>query len=180
VSETTRRLVGGLFDYRNLGHLLAEGLPEPMPAWQVIGPSPIESRFEALRTGATPLVGREEELQLLLRRWRVAASGEGRVVLLSGEPGIGKSRIALALMERLSDEPHTRLRSFCSPHHQDTALYPTITQLERAEGFGATTRTSNGSTSSRRCWHGRPTALARLFPCSQRCCRFRPTVATRL
>src|SRR5262249_59404135 len=95
----------------------------------------IESRFEALRAGTTPLVGREEELELLLRRWRQAQAGDGSVVLVSGEPGIGKSRIALALMEHLSDEPHTRLRSFCSPHHQDTALYPTITQLERAAGF---------------------------------------------
>src|SRR5262249_18328844 len=125
----------GLFDYHDLGHLPAEGLPEPIPAWQVIGPSPIESRFEALRTGATPLVGREEELELLLRRWRQAASGEGRVVLLSGEPGIGKSRLTVALQDRLQAEPHTRLRSFCSPHHQNTALYPSITQLERAAGF---------------------------------------------
>ena len=112
VAETTRRLVGGLFDYHDLGHLPAEGSAEPMRAWQVIGPSSIESRFEALRTGATPLVGREEELELLLRRWRQAQAGDGSVVLVSGEPGIGKSRIALALMERLSDEPHSRLRSF--------------------------------------------------------------------
>src|SRR5262249_60624182 len=83
----------------------------------------------------TRRVGRKEELAMLLRGWRQAQAGDGSVVLVSGEPGIGKSRIALALMERLSDEPHTRLRSFCSPHHQDTALYPTITQLERAAGF---------------------------------------------
>src|SRR5216683_6762491 len=93
------------------------------------------SRFEALRSGATPLVGRGEELDLLLRRWELAKTGEGRVVLLSGEPGIGKSRLTAALSERIGSEPHTRLRYFCSPHHQDSALYPVIGQLERAAGF---------------------------------------------
>ena len=93
------------------------------------------SRFEALRSAATPLVGRDEELELLLRRWQQAKSGEGRVVLISGEPGIGKSRLTAALSERIGSEPHTRLRYFCSPHHQDSALYPFIVQLERAAGF---------------------------------------------
>src|SRR5216683_3979078 len=93
------------------------------------------SRFEALRSGATPLVGRGEELDLLVRRWEQAKTGEGRVVLLSGEPGIGKSRLTAALYERIAGEPHTRLRYFCSPHHQDSALYPVIVQLERAAGF---------------------------------------------
>ena len=90
----------------------------------------------AARSGdATPLVGREEEVELLLRRWQRAKSGEGQVVLLSGEPGIGKSRLTAALQERIADEPHTRLRYFCSPHHQDSALHPIIAQLERAAGF---------------------------------------------
>jgi predicted ATPase len=80
-------------------------------------------------------VGREEELELLLRRWRQAASGEGRVVLLTGEPGIGKSRLTVALEERLRDEPHTRVRYFCSPHHTDSAFFPIISQLGRAAGF---------------------------------------------
>ena len=93
------------------------------------------SRFEALRSAATPLVGREEELELLIRRWQQAKSGEGRVVLISGEPGIGKSRLTAALSEHIGTEPHTRLRYFCSPHHQDSALYPFIAQLERAAGF---------------------------------------------
>ena len=97
--------------------------------------SAAESRFEALRATGTPLVGRDEELALLQRRWQQAKSGEGSVVLVSGEPGIGKSRLAQTLLERLGGEPHTRLRLFCSPHHQDSALYPTITQLERAAGF---------------------------------------------
>ena len=93
------------------------------------------SRFEALRSGETPLVGRDEEVELLVRRWQQAKSGEGRVVLISGEPGIGKSRLTAALSEHIGTEPHTRLRYFCSPHHQDSALYPFIAQLERAAGF---------------------------------------------
>ena len=93
------------------------------------------SRFEALRSGETPLVGRDEEVELLVRRWQQAKSGEGRVVLISGEPGIGKSRLTAALSEQIGIEPHTRLRYFCSPHHQDSALYPLIGQLERAAGF---------------------------------------------
>ena len=93
------------------------------------------SRFEALRSGTTPLVGRDEEIELLTRRWHQAKSGEGRVVLISGEPGIGKSRLTAALSERIEAEPHTRLRYFCSPHHQDSALYPVIGQLERGAGF---------------------------------------------
>jgi predicted ATPase len=96
----------------------------------------VESRFEAMHaSGVTELVGREEELGLLLRRWSRAKSGEGQVLLLSGEPGIGKSRLTAALLERLAVEPHTRLRYFCSPQHTDSALYPIINQMERAAGF---------------------------------------------
>ncbi len=135
ISASTRRLTGGLFDYRDLGAVALKGFAEKVPAWQALGASAAESRFEALRASTTPLVGRGEEIDLLLRRWEQAKGGEGCVVLVSGEPGIGKSRIAQTLLERLSGEPHTRLRYFCSPHHQDTALYPSITQLERAAGF---------------------------------------------
>jgi predicted ATPase len=99
-------------------------------------PASIESRFEALHaSGLTELVGREEELELLLRRWSKAKTGEGQVVLLSGEAGIGKSRLTAALLEALASEPHTRLRYFCSPQHTDSALYPVIGQMERAAGF---------------------------------------------
>src|SRR5215472_11348235 len=132
IEARTRRLTGGLFDYRDLGTTALKGFAENVPAWQVLRASAIESRFEAMRTAMTPLVGREEEIDLLLRRWEQAKSGDGQVVLISGEPGIGKSRIAQAVVERLSGEPHTRLRYFCSPHHQDSALYPSITQPERA------------------------------------------------
>ena len=135
IAEATRRQIGGLFDLADLGPQTLAGFAEPQPAWRVIGESGVLSRFEALRSGETPLVGREEEVELLLRRWQQAKSGEGRVVLISGEPGIGKSRLTAALSEHIGTEPHTRLRYFCSPHHQDSALYPFIAQLERAAGF---------------------------------------------
>ena len=135
IAEATRRQVGGLFDLADLGPQALAGFAEPQPAWRVIGESGMLSRFEALRSGETPLVGREEEVELLIRRWQQAKSGEGRVVLISGEPGIGKSRLTAALSEHIGTEPHTRLRYFCSPHHQDSALYPFIAQLERAARF---------------------------------------------
>jgi class 3 adenylate cyclase/tetratricopeptide (TPR) repeat protein len=135
IASSTRALIGGLFEYRDLGTVALKGFAEDVRAWQVLGTGAVESRFEALRTATTPLVGRDEEVDLLLRRWEQAKRGDGCVVLISGEPGIGKSRIAQTIVERLSGEPHTRLRYFCSPHHQDSALYPSITQLERAAGF---------------------------------------------
>jgi class 3 adenylate cyclase len=135
IDITTRRLLGGLFEYRDLGGIEAKGFTNRVQAYEVVRPSMVESRFEALRTATTPLVGRDEEVDLLLRRWEQAKRSDGCVVLISGEPGIGKSRIAETIVERLSGEPHTRLRYFCSPHHQDSALYPSIAQLERAAGF---------------------------------------------
>ena len=135
IDTTTRRLLGGLFEYRDLGGIEAKGFANRVQAYEVVRPSMVESRFEALRTATTPLVGRDEEVDLLLRRWEQAKRGDGCVVLISGEPGIGKSRIAQTIVERLGGEPHTRLRYFCSPHHQDSALYPSIAQLERAAGF---------------------------------------------
>jgi class 3 adenylate cyclase/tetratricopeptide (TPR) repeat protein len=135
ISSSTRKLTGGLFDYRDLGTVALKGFAQDVPAWQVLGVSNAESRFEALRASTIPLVGRDEEVDLLIRRWAQAKGGEGSVVLLSGEPGIGKSRIVQTLLEQVSGEPHTRLRLFCSPHHQDTALHPAITQLERTAGF---------------------------------------------
>jgi class 3 adenylate cyclase/tetratricopeptide (TPR) repeat protein len=135
IAEATRRQVGGLFDLADLGPQALAGFSDPQPAWRVIGESGMLSRFEALRSGETPLVGRGEEVELLVRRWEQAKSGEGRVVLISGEPGIGKSRLTAALFEHIGTEPNTRLRYFCSPHHQDSALYPFIVQLEHAAGF---------------------------------------------
>jgi class 3 adenylate cyclase len=136
IAESTRRLVGNLVELEDLGAKDLKGIGGPAQAWAALRPSSVESRFEALHSsGLTELVGREEELELLLRRWSKAKTGQGQVVLLSGEPGIGKSRLTAALLERLGGEPHTRLRHFCSPQHTDSALYPTIGQIERAAGF---------------------------------------------
>jgi class 3 adenylate cyclase len=135
IAESTRRQIGALFEVEDLGPRPLAGFGEPQRAWRVLDESGVVSRFEALRSGTTPLVGRDEELDLLLRRWQQAKSGEGRIVLVSGEPGIGKSRLTAALSQRIESEPHTRLRYFCSPHDQDSALYPFIGQLERAAGF---------------------------------------------
>jgi class 3 adenylate cyclase len=135
IGPLTRQLLGNLFEYRNLGTVELKGFAKPLQAYQVLRPSTMESRFEALRSEAAPLVGRDVELDLLLRRWQQAKAGEGRAVLVSGEPGIGKSRLTAELGGWLERESHTRLRYFCSPHHQDSALYPFITQLERAAGF---------------------------------------------
>jgi class 3 adenylate cyclase len=135
IADSTRRQIGGLFDLIDFGPQRLAGFAEPRRAWRVLGESGAVSRFEALRSGATPLVGRDEEVELLFRRWQQAKTGEGRVVLISGEPGIGKSRLTVALSEHIETEPHTRLRYFCSPHHQDSALYPFIVQLERAAGL---------------------------------------------
>jgi class 3 adenylate cyclase/predicted ATPase len=136
ISQSTRRLTGGMFEYHDLDKVTLRGIAEPTPSWQVVGVSTVQSRFEAQHEAAlTPLVGRDEELELLLRRWRQAANGEGRVVLLSGEPGIGKSRLTVALQERLQREAYTMLRYFCSPQHTESAFYPVIAQLERAAGF---------------------------------------------
>jgi hypothetical protein len=136
IAESTRRLVGSLFELEDLGAQSLKGISGPVRAWAALRPSSVESRFEALQGGAlTELVGREEELELLLRRWSKAKTGQGQVVLLSGEPGIGKSRLTAALLERIAAEAHTRLRYFCSPQHTDSTLYPIINQMERAAAF---------------------------------------------
>ena len=136
IAESTRKLWAICSSLRTLEHKDLKGIAGPVRAWAALRPASVESRFEALHaSGLTELVGREEELELLLRRWSKAKSGEGQVVLLSGEAGIGKSRLTAALLERLATEPHTRLRYFCSPQHTDSALYPIISQMERAAGF---------------------------------------------
>ncbi|SDH07878.1 Predicted ATPase [Bradyrhizobium sp. Rc2d] len=136
ICASTRRLTGGEFDYCDLGPVALKGWAEPVRAYQVLRASGVESRFEAMHTTKLPpLFGRNEEMELLLRRWQQAIREEGRVVTLTGEPGIGKSHIASALNERLQGESHVTLRYFCSEHHTHSALFPFINQLERAAGF---------------------------------------------
>ncbi|MGL3108131.1 ATP-binding protein [Bradyrhizobium sp. BR 1432] len=136
IAEDTRRLIGGLFDYENLGAVTLKGFAMPVQAWRVLHEGTAESRFEALHPAVlAPLVGREEELAQLERSWRRARVGTGQVTLLVGEAGIGKSRLVAALQERIEREPHTCLRYFCSPRHQESALYPFTAQLQRAAGF---------------------------------------------
>jgi len=133
IAEGTRRLLGNLFELADLGAQELKGIAGPVRAWAALRPSAAEGRFEALHAaGVSALVGREEETGLLLRRWATAKGGEGQVVLLAGEPGIGKSRLTAALLESIAGEPNVRLRYFCSPQHSDSALYPVIGQMERA------------------------------------------------
>jgi class 3 adenylate cyclase/predicted ATPase len=139
VARSTCQMVGGLFEYRDLGLVAVDGFAEPVSAFEVLGTSTVESRFDARRgTRLLPLVGREEELELLQRRWTQAREGEGRVILVSGEPGIGKSRLTVALQELLQTESQCTIRYFCSPHHTDSPLFPVISQIERAAGFERT------------------------------------------
>jgi class 3 adenylate cyclase/predicted ATPase len=137
IAESTRRLVGPMFELHEFGPQELKGIARPVRAWAVLGSRSVVSRFAAQHEGGlTPLVGREVELDFLLRRWQTAASGAGQVVLLSGEPGIGKSRLILALEDQLPTESYTTMRYFCSPQHADSALYPIIRHFERLAEFG--------------------------------------------
>src|SRR5262249_52810682 len=138
IAASTRRLVGNIFEYRDLGAVEVKGVAAPVSAWQGLRLRAFASRFEALHGSAlSPLIGRDEEMDLLLRRWARAKTGDGQVVLISGEPGIGKSRISEELESRLHPEPHLRLRYFCSPYYQNSALFPFIEHLGQAAGFAS-------------------------------------------
>ena len=136
VCPSTRGLTAGYFEYRGLGAVPLSGWAEPIHVWQPLHALGVRSRFEAQhQRRITPLLGRDEEIDMLMRRWRSAREGDGRAVLLLGEPGIGKSHISLALDDMLREERHTTLTYFCSSHHANSALFPFIGQLERAAGF---------------------------------------------
>ena len=137
IAAATRDLVGNAFDCADLGLRTLKGLTEPAQVWQVDRERSLESRFEARTARLTNFVGRDHEVGLLLERWQQAKEGEGQVVLLAGEAGIGKSRILETLRDTVSGEAHTRLRYQCSPYHTNSALYPMIGQLKRAAGLVA-------------------------------------------
>jgi class 3 adenylate cyclase len=136
IADSTRRLLGGVFELKLLGPQSLKGFDAPVPVWTVVREAENVSRFEASRSQEmTPFVGREHETALLIDRWRDASEGEGHVALLSGEAGIGKSRILAALRERICDEPHVTIRYQCSPHHLNDAFYPIAGQIRHAAGF---------------------------------------------
>jgi class 3 adenylate cyclase/predicted ATPase len=136
VGASTRRLTSAMFSFRSSGPFAVSAAPAPVSAWKALAPSAVASRSEALYADpTTPLVGRQEELDLLLRAWRQAKAGEGRLVLLTGEAGIGKSRLLAALADALATEPRTELRYFGSPLHRESSLHPVIARLEQAAGF---------------------------------------------
>ena len=136
IADSTKKLIGAQFEHRDIGAVAVKGYAAPIQAWQVFAPSAVESRFEAMRSHElTPLVGRDEELETIVRRWRQAKESEGNVILVSGEPGIGKSRLVAALQDQIVAEPYTRLHYFCSPYHQTSPLYAIISQLAHAAGF---------------------------------------------
>ncbi|MDF0665384.1 MAG: adenylate/guanylate cyclase domain-containing protein [Nitrospira sp.] len=136
VDSATKRLVGGEFEFANQGTVSLKGFETPVQVWRVLGSKLSASRFESYRAGRlTQFIGREHETALLLGRWREAAEGEGQVVLLCGETGIGKSRIARNLRDRLAEERYRTIQFQCSPYHVNTALYPVINHLRQAAGL---------------------------------------------
>ena len=135
IGHASRRLLGRVFELDSMGDHELKGIPNPVPVWRVVSTAATEGRFEARTHHLTPFVGRDAEMAMVVSRWEQAKAGEGQVILLSGEPGIGKSRITQQVLEHIADEPHMRLRYQCSPYHVNSALYPIIEQLERAAGF---------------------------------------------
>jgi class 3 adenylate cyclase/tetratricopeptide (TPR) repeat protein len=135
IADATRRLLGSLFELEDLGLQTLKGFPQMQRSWRVLGEAHFKSRFEGLRSSDATLVGRDEDIELLLRRWAQVKTGQGRVILISGDPGVGKSRLTTTMIDRLGDEPYTSLPLFCLPHHEGSALFPFINHLERAARF---------------------------------------------
>lgn len=135
VSESTQKLLGGLFELTHTGEHELKGFARPVPAWRVCGEASVESRFAAIRTGGLPLIGRAHEMGLMRERWHLAQQGEGQILTVTGEAGIGKSRVIEALQQELAAEAHARVNLQCSPYHSDSALYPVIQYLNRAAGL---------------------------------------------
>jgi class 3 adenylate cyclase/tetratricopeptide (TPR) repeat protein len=135
ISESTQKLLGGLFELTHAGEHELKGFARPVPAWRVCGEASVESRFAAIRTGGLPLIGRAHEMGLMRERWHLARQGEGQIVTVIGEAGIGKSRMIEALQEEVAGEAHARINLQCSPYHSDSALYPVIQYLNRVAGF---------------------------------------------
>jgi class 3 adenylate cyclase/tetratricopeptide (TPR) repeat protein len=135
VSESTQKLLGGLFELTHSGEHELKGFARPVPAWRVCGEASVESRFAAIRTGGLPLIGRAHEMGLMRERWHLARQGEGQILTVIGEAGIGKSRAIEALQEEVAGEAHARINLQCSPYHSDSALYPVTQYLGRAAGF---------------------------------------------
>jgi class 3 adenylate cyclase len=137
IADSTRRLLGSLFELEDLGMQALKGFPQLQRSWRVLGEARFKSRFEALRSADTALVGRIEEIELLLRRWTQVKTGEGRVILLSADPGVGKSRLTTTMIDLLGEEPYTSLRYFCLPHHEGSTLFPFINRAWRHSGSEA-------------------------------------------
>jgi class 3 adenylate cyclase/tetratricopeptide (TPR) repeat protein len=135
ISESTQKLLGGLFELSHTGEHELKGFARPVPAWRVCGEAAVESRFAAIRTGGRPLIGRAHEMGLMRERWHLARQGDGQIMTVIGEAGIGKSRIIEALQEEVASEAHARINLQCSPYHSDSALYPVIQYLSRVAGF---------------------------------------------
>ena len=136
ISEATQRLLGRMFELAPTGEQTMKGFSHPVPAWRVLGDAPVQSRFAGIHIGGNlPLIGRAHEMGLMLDRWRLARQGEGQIVTVIGEAGIGKSRVIEALQEALAGEGHARIHLQCSPYHSDSALHPVIRHLAHAAGF---------------------------------------------
>jgi class 3 adenylate cyclase len=176
VAAGTRRLLGNLFELDDLGSRDLKGITGPVRAWAALRASSVASRFEAQHdTNLLPLVGRDEELQLLFRRWRQAVGGEGRV---SGEPGIGKSRLAVALEEQLQTEQYTPLRYYCSPFTRTALSIPSYRNLNERRGLNVTIRWKPNSISCHHYSVRRP-IMTTTFSSSRSCCQSRQVIATR-